>query len=137
MKRGGGGGEPGRTAWWSAGPRVGVAVGDLDAATQGRAYYDRKKAAGKTSMESMRSLKRKLSDVIYRHMVNDAARLMTGPGGHRERPQSPARPDRIPTPALRISHFPDPPRPSLGPSCQPRLDTEVSHERAPCVGVLR
>ncbi len=51
--------------------------------TEGRAYYDRKKAAGKTSMEAMRCLKRRLSDVIYRAMVNDAADAMTGPGGHR------------------------------------------------------
>jgi hypothetical protein len=40
---------------------------------EGRAYYDRKKAAGKTSMEAMRCLKRRLSDVVYRTMVNDAA----------------------------------------------------------------
>ena len=33
-------------------------------------------------MEAMRCLKRTLSDVVYRHMVNDAVRLMTGPGGH-------------------------------------------------------
>ena len=51
--------------------------------TEGRTYYDRKKAAAKTSMESMRCLKRRLSDVVYRHMVNDAARVMTGPGGQR------------------------------------------------------
>lgn len=52
--------------------------------TEGRACYDRKKASGKTSMESMRCLKRRLSDVVYRHMVADAARAMTGPAGHRE-----------------------------------------------------
>ncbi len=51
--------------------------------TEGRAYYDRKKAAGKTSMEAMRCLKRRLSDVVYRAMVNDAADAVTGPGGHR------------------------------------------------------
>ena len=51
--------------------------------TEGRAYYNRKKASGKTSMESMRCLKRRLSDIVYRHMVDDAARAMTGPGGHR------------------------------------------------------
>jgi transposase len=49
--------------------------------TEGRAYYDRKKASGKTSMEAMRCLKRRLSDIVYRHMVNDAVRAMTGPGG--------------------------------------------------------
>jgi transposase len=51
--------------------------------TEGRAYFDRKKAAGKTSMEAMRALKRRLSDIVYRQMVNDATTTMaTGPGGH-------------------------------------------------------
>ncbi len=51
--------------------------------TEGRAYFDRKKAAGKTSMEAMRALKRRLSDIVYRQMVNDATTaMMTGPGGH-------------------------------------------------------
>jgi transposase len=50
--------------------------------SEGRDYYDRKKAAGKTSTEAMRCLKRRLSDVVYRTMVNDAAAAMTGPGGH-------------------------------------------------------
>ena len=31
---------------------------------KGRAYYDRKKASGKTSMEAMRCLKRRLSDIV-------------------------------------------------------------------------
>lgn len=52
--------------------------------TEGRAFFDRTKARGKTSNESMRLLKRRLSDVVYRTMVNDAARHMaTGPGGQR------------------------------------------------------
>jgi transposase len=51
--------------------------------TEGRAYFDRKKAAGKTSMEAMRALKRRLSDVVYRQMICDAtAVIATGPGGH-------------------------------------------------------
>lgn len=52
--------------------------------TEGRAYFDRKKAAGKTSMEAMRALKRRLSDVAYRQMLDDATAAVTGPGGHRE-----------------------------------------------------
>ena len=40
--------------------------------TEGRAYYDRKKADGKTSMEAMRCLKRRLSDIVYRTMLDDA-----------------------------------------------------------------
>ena len=51
--------------------------------TEGRAYFDRKKAAGKTSMEAMRCLKRRLSDVVYRQLLADAMRpCRTGPGGH-------------------------------------------------------
>jgi transposase len=53
----------------------------------GRDYYDRKKADGKTSMEAMRCLKRRLSDVAYRAMLDDAVAhttdARTGPGGHR------------------------------------------------------
>ncbi|HZL05170.1 MAG TPA: transposase, partial [Coriobacteriia bacterium] len=53
----------------------------------GRDYYDRKKATGKTSMEAMRALKRRLSDVVYRAMLDDAVAHTTGagtgPGGHR------------------------------------------------------
>jgi transposase len=55
--------------------------------TEGRAYYDRRKADGKTSMEAMRALKRRLSDIVYRTMLNDAVAGSlsrgTGPGGHR------------------------------------------------------
>ena len=51
--------------------------------TQGRAYYDRKKAAGKTSMEALRCLKRRLSDLVYKAMLDDlAGHTATGPGGH-------------------------------------------------------
>lgn len=52
--------------------------------TQGRAYFDRKKADGKTSMEAMRCVKRRLSDIVYRHMLDDAiTHTMTGQGGQR------------------------------------------------------
>ncbi len=60
-----------------------MATVQLRNSTEGRAYYDRKKASGKTSMEAMRCLKRRLSDIVYRHMLDDAVRAMTGPGGHR------------------------------------------------------
>jgi transposase len=51
--------------------------------TEGRAYYDRKKAAGKSSNEAMRCLKRRLSDTVYRAMLDDAAKAkVTGSGGH-------------------------------------------------------
>jgi transposase len=59
-----------------------MAVVQLRNDTEGRAYYRRKLAAGKTPMEAMRALKRRLSDVVYRQMVNDAKNVETGPGGH-------------------------------------------------------
>ncbi|MAQ14284.1 MAG: IS110 family transposase [Sandaracinus sp.] len=49
--------------------------------TEGRAYYRRKLAAGKTPMEALRCLKRRLSDVLYRQLVADAARADQEPGG--------------------------------------------------------
>ncbi|WP_330474633.1 IS110 family transposase [Terrabacter sp. C0L_2] len=51
--------------------------------TEGRAYYDRKKATGKSSMEAMRCLKRRLSDLVFATMLEDLTRATgTGPGGH-------------------------------------------------------
>ena len=66
--------------------------------TPGRAYYRRKLAEGKTQLEAMRCLKRRISDAVYRRLladahvtalaaereagqlpINDAG---TGPGGH-------------------------------------------------------
>jgi transposase len=54
--------------------------------TEGRRYYDRRKAEGKTSNEAMRALKRRLSDIVYRSMLDDAiahtfSDSRTGPGG--------------------------------------------------------
>jgi transposase len=52
--------------------------------TPGRTYYDHKKNTGKTSMEAMRCLKRRLSDTIYRTLIADLAKhATTGPGGHK------------------------------------------------------
>jgi transposase len=59
-----------------------MAVVQLRHDTEGRAYYRRRLADGKTPMEAMRALKRRLSDVVYRKMVNDAKKARTGPGGH-------------------------------------------------------
>jgi transposase len=55
--------------------------------TEGRAYYRRKLAAGKSPLEALRCLKRRLSDVVYRQLVADARRAErpadgAGPGGH-------------------------------------------------------
>ena len=59
-----------------------MAVVQLRNPTEGRAYYDRKVAAGKTPMEAMRCLKRRLSDIVYHQMVLDARAKAASPGGH-------------------------------------------------------
>ncbi|WP_426573843.1 IS110 family transposase [Aquihabitans sp. McL0605] len=40
---------------------------------EGRAYFDRRVAGGKTKKEALRALKRQLSNTAYRHLVADAA----------------------------------------------------------------
>ncbi len=65
-----------------------MAVVQLRNPTEGKRYYDRKVAAGKTPNEAMRCLKRRLSDIVYRTMLDDlvaasATPSGTGPGGHR------------------------------------------------------
>jgi transposase len=53
--------------------------------TEGRGYYDRKIAEGKTGKEALRALKRRISDAIYRQLLIDAQRVqkqtIVGPGG--------------------------------------------------------
>jgi transposase len=59
-----------------------MAVVQLRNPTEGRGYFDRRKSDGKTSMEAMRALKRRLSDFVYRQMLTDALTpSATGPGG--------------------------------------------------------
>ncbi len=60
-----------------------MAIVQLRNPTEGRAYYDTKKAAGKTSMEALRCLKRRLSNVVFAQMVADQQRREAAdPGGH-------------------------------------------------------
>jgi transposase len=60
-----------------------MAVVQLRNPTDGRAYFDTKKAAGKISMEATRALKRRLSNVVYARMIQDQKRREAAdPGGH-------------------------------------------------------
>jgi transposase len=49
-----------------------AAVCQLRYPGQGRVYYDKKLAEGKTSKEAIRALKRRISDAIYRQLRTDA-----------------------------------------------------------------
>ena len=68
-----------------------MAVVQLRNPTPGREFYDARKAGGTPSLMAMRSLKRRLSNVVYTRMVADQTRReytlrtgqVTGPGGHR------------------------------------------------------
>ena len=59
-----------------------MAVVQLRNQTEGRAYFDRRVAEGKTPMEAMRALKRRLSDIVNKQMKDDAQRVGASPGGH-------------------------------------------------------
>ena len=48
--------------------------------SDGRAYYDRKLAEGKTPKEALRCLKRRVSDAIYARLQADARRAAALPG---------------------------------------------------------
>ena len=64
-----------------------AAISQIRLDTDGRAYYRRKRAEGKKPLEAIRCLKRRISDAIYRQLVEDAQLATgedagTGPGGH-------------------------------------------------------
>jgi transposase len=54
-----------------------AAVTQLRNDTEGRTYYDRKIAEGKSSKEAIRALKRQISDRVYARLVADAKRATT------------------------------------------------------------
>ena len=47
--------------------------------SEGRAYYERKLAEGKTPKEALRSLKRRVSDAVFAQLQADARRAAAGP----------------------------------------------------------
>lgn len=64
-----------------------AAISQIRLDTDGRVYYRRKRAEGKKSLEAIRCLKRRISDAIYRQLLEDTHRAAiegvgTGPGGH-------------------------------------------------------
>jgi transposase len=59
-----------------------MAVVQIRHDTEGRTYYLRKRADGKTALEALRCLKRRLSDVVYHQLVLDQQQQEAGPGGH-------------------------------------------------------
>ena len=95
-----------------------AAIVQLRHDTEGRAYFRRKVAAGKTRMEALRCLKRRLSDVLYRRLVADAKRQAltigdTGPGGHCGATQESSAADLSPHVGTSDKPLPGPARTTL------------------------
>ena len=75
--------------------------------SDGRAFYDRKIAEGKTPKEALRALKRRVSDALYACLVADARNNASagGPGGQLGNDSDASATGSHPaTPALRPSH---------------------------------
>ena len=100
----------------------------------GRDYYDRKKSSGKSSMEAMRCLKRRLSDLVYRTACSTTPTTQTaGDGSGRATGATtltPARPAHNPNTGSSDKPLRDPSTISLNPLYRRCLDTEGSHERS-------
>ena len=102
--------------------------------TPGRAYYRRKLAEGKSPMEALRCLKRRLSDVVYRQLVADAkghaddapADDGTGPGGHRGATQESSAVDLPPHIDTSDQPLPGPATPTLPRSVTTRNTTRTN-----------
>ena len=87
--------------------------------SDGRTYYERKLAEGKTPKEALRALKRQVSDAIFARLQADAQRAAAGtrqksPGGQRGTTLSPAWPAHTPSAGSSDKPLPDP-RPTLRP----------------------
>jgi len=59
-----------------------AAVCQLRQDCEGRDYYRRKLAEGKSVKEALRCLKRRISDQVFRALLADATRTARSPGGH-------------------------------------------------------
>jgi hypothetical protein len=101
----------------------------------GRAYSRRKLTAGKTRMEAMRCLKRRISDAVSRQLVADAHRTQdleptgageTGPGGHCGVTQETSAVDLPPHIDTSDQPLPGPAEPTLQPTPRRRKATALT-----------
>ena len=109
-----------------------AAISQIRLDSEGRAYYRRKLAAGKTKLEALRCLKRRISDALYRQLRADAerARILdmadavepagTGPGGHCGATQESSAVDLPPHIDTSEQPLPGPAKLTLQPPCSAR-----------------
>ena len=102
-----------------------AAISQIRLDTDGRVYYRRKRAEGKKPLEAIRCLKRRISDAIYRQLLEDAQRaaggdLGTGPGGHCGASKESSAVDLPPHIDTSDQPLPGPAQPTLRPAPMPR-----------------
>ena len=119
-----------------------MAIVQLRNDTEGRAYYRRKLAAGKTPMEAMRALKRRLSDVVYRQLVNDQKRLrqtvaVTGPGGQAGAATGSSAADSNPNVGASEKSLPGPAAATVRPPTSGTPDRSSARSRRPVTAPTR
>ena len=85
--------------------------------SEGRAYYDRKVAAGKTPREAMRSLKRAATGIVCHQMVLDARAKAAGLGGHMGAATGSSAADSHPGAGTSEKSLPGPATPDATPAC--------------------
>ena len=93
-----------------------VAIVQMRRPGPGRDYYLRKLAAGKTKRAALRCLKRRISNVVYQHLIADAARAAASPGGQVGASLQSSAADRIP-----MIDTSEQPQPGLNPNATPEL----------------
>src|SRR6185312_4110006 len=101
--------------------------------SEGRAYYDKKLAEGKTPKEALRALKRQVSNAIFACLQAGARRAAArakGPGGQQGNDSVAARPDC--NPATGSSNNPLPgPATTLRPRPAPRRQGQPGRSDPP------
>ena len=99
----------------------------------GRAYSERKLAEGQTPKEALRSLKRRLSDVIFARLQADARRrgrpAIKSPGGHVGNDSVASAADSHPGTGSSAKPLPDPHPPTTGSHSPGQQDTPAPTAR--------
>jgi transposase len=97
--------------------------------SDGRAYYDKKLAEGKTHKEALRSLKRQISNAIYTRLQDDAcqasANMQAGPGGQPGNDSDSSAAGSHPERRLFGQATPEPATPTLRPGTPRRLPAQA------------
>jgi len=109
-----------------------AAISQIRLDTDGRTYYRRKRSEGKKPLEAIRCLKRRISDAIYRQLLEDAqlhSNLCASPGGHCGATQESSAVDLPPHVDTSDQPLPWPAHPTLPPTKPPANPCATSAPR--------